>query len=780
MDSLNRPPAGRLIVTVTLLCLYASLAPPALAEEGDSPLEAVFLPRNTELTGEIRSEYAANYYKVVMPATGRLVIRLFDIVLQDTRDELHLTLLQTSQNSVGTDYTTYQYTVAESKNDSQTPDIIDIPDLCRGIYFVKVTPHEYLGWNGATYKIKAEITVFPPVVSDDVGDRKQYALPIVNRLATNCTLSGDNDVDYFECHLPYNMNLTLSVTNIESGGNVDIEVFTALDVLVGSATQAGNADELLHLPDLVPGQYFIKLSGQGTPQYTFTASQEFTLASDILDDVGNDLAHAMPLLPGNPSVFYLQPYNIDNDVFSIYQPEDGPLTVDVYNIHQFDGRDDLYVTVFNEYGHAIAQSDNASRVPEHIEVHLPRGQYFIDVHGQEYLGFNGAMYTINVETAGSDVGDAFNRAMQIHAIPYGSQTYGYPYIGMIDDPKDADFFQVVLKDNGFIYLEVDRMLYANVDVQLFDAHHMLLQTSANPSQQPEMIYVDGLEAGLYFIKVYSLDDVGQYRLTPTIGTPTSPIGDDLGDGIDRAFPLIPYRRVSGYVWSDYTSDYFSFVLDEPASWVRIRVFDQKVWDTRDDIKLHVYNAAQDQIGYSDNDVLEDEYVELIDLEPGVYYIRIAPQEYLGMNPVQYGIVLETETAPLPTGQLYLADSVQGVPGGVVYVPVMLDNTEPDDITSMTLGVQFDPDILQAIGVANAGLTLEQPEAHVRYARSPNTLSVSMDNFATTQSGPLLNLIFQVQPDASPGSMSPLSVLTAGLNGATVPGGDGSVTVVEVQ
>jgi hypothetical protein len=109
--------------------------------------------------------------------------------------------------------------------------------------------------------------------------------------------------------------------------------------------------------------------------------------------------------------------------------------------------------------------------------------------------------------------------MQIHAIPYGAETYGYPYIGTINSPDDVDFFQVVLKDGGFIYVEIDRILHSNVDVQLFDAYHNLMQTSADVGTEPEAIYRDDLDAGLYFIKVYSLDDgIGQYRLTPTIGT----------------------------------------------------------------------------------------------------------------------------------------------------------------------------------------------------------------------------------------------------------------------
>lgn len=183
------------------------------------------------MSGTIGAEYAPDYYKVIVPATRRFVVSLYDIQLNHAADELHVTLLRTTQNSIGTSYQTHEVSIAQSANDSATPDVIDIPDLARGIYFVKVWPARSGNWDGCDYTIQAEFTVFPPVVSDDVGDQKRYALPIVNQLATHCTLSGGNDVDYFECHVPYNTNLTLALTNIDAGGNVDMEVYTALDVI---------------------------------------------------------------------------------------------------------------------------------------------------------------------------------------------------------------------------------------------------------------------------------------------------------------------------------------------------------------------------------------------------------------------------------------------------------------------------------------------------------------------------------------------------------------------
>lgn len=781
MNWVNHKALMKVVAASAMLLVTGYFVHPSFAATGDSPLEAYFLPYNTELTGIIGSEYTADYYKVIVPATGRFVARLYDISLNDSHEELHISLLRTTQNSVGTGYSTYENLVAQSTNDYTTPDIIDIPDLARGIYFVKVWPERYYDWSGGDYRIRTEFTVFPPVVSDDIGDEKQYAIPTVNQLPTIGTISvkTGGDSDYFECHFPYNTDLTLSLTGIDPRGDVDMEVYTAWDVLIGSTTKTGAADELLLLEDLVPGQYFIKISGATATQYTFTAKYEFARATDIRDDVGDNLTHALPLLPGNPSVFCLQTFNTDSDVFSVYQPEDGLFTVDVYNMFVWDTHEDLYVRILDEYGNILAQSDNERHIPEHIEVDLSRGQYFVAVYGERYYDFNGTVYTINVETSGYDVGDAFNQAMQIHAIPYGSETYGYPYIGMIDRPGDVDFFQVLLKDSGFIYLTVDRMLYANVDVQLFDAYRALLQTSARPGTTSEEIYVAGLDAGVYYIRVYSLgDDLGQYRLTPTISTPTSVISDDIGDEMSRAFPLVPYRRVSGYLWSDNTSDYFTFALSAVNETVSIHVSNQHVWDAHEDLRLYVYDGSGVQIGHSDNDRLEDEWVELSNLKAGIYYARIEPKRYYEMSPVQYDITVETDAAPLPSAVLLIPVDILGIPGEIIHVPVILDNTRPpDEITSMSVGVQFDPSILEPLGVSNAALTLEQWNAQVRYARSLNTISTSMNGFSTLESGELLSLIFKVRSGASVGSTSALTVSVSTLNGAIVPWADGMVTVV---
>jgi hypothetical protein len=779
MNRINQKALVKVMAVSAITFVFGYFARPSLGEIGDSPLEAYFLPYNTEIEGAIGTEYASDYYTVIVPATGRLIVSLYDININHSNEELHIYLIRTTQNSVGTGYTTYVHTVAQSTNPYTTPEIIDIPDLARGIYFVEVRPYRSGEWGGADYKIKAEFTVFPPVVKDDIGDEKKYALLTTNQLPTICTLSGSNDVDYFECHLPYNSNLTLSLTGISAGANVDMEVYTAWDTLIGSATTPGAADETLYLQDLVPGQYFIRIFGEGTTQYTFTVTQEFAKASDILDDVGNDLAHAMPLIPGNPSIFCLQPYNTDIDVFSIYQPEDGPVTVDVYNMFVWAGNEDLYVRILDEYGNIVAQSDNERLVPEQIEVSLSRGQYFVAVYAERSGDFNGAIYTINVETFGSDVGDAFNQAMQIHAIPYGSETYGYPYIGMIDRPGDEDFFQVLLKDDdGFIYLEVDRMLHSNVDVQLFDAYHSLLKTSAKLDTNSESIYEDNLDAGVYFIRVYSPDDgTGQYRLTPTIGTLTSPISDDIGDDYSEAFPLVPYRRVNGYLWNDNTTDCFKFTLESLNELVRIHVFNQHIWSINEDIMLRIYDESGVEIGSSDNDRLEDELVEFNDLGAGVYYATIIPQRSGNMDPGQYCIVVETDAAPLPSGELSINSDIKGTPGEIIYVPVLLNNSQPpDELSSMSIGVQFNSSILEPLGFSNTGLTLDQWNAQVQYARSPNTISVSMNNFSILKSGELLNLIFKVRSTADVGDTSPLTVLVSTLNGAIVPCTNGLMTV----
>ncbi len=773
MNRNNQKTLRQVISAYVIVFLYGCFINSSFAGEGDTYLEAISLSYNMEYSASISSEFTPDYYMVKVPAKGRLVVNVYDINLPNIYDDIHLSIFRVTQNSVGQEYIVYENLVAESKNDYITSEKIDIPGLERGIYFLKVWPEDFAiyEFQKADYKIKAEFSFLPPVVSDDIGDQKKYAIPIVNQLPTVCTLSDSNDIDYFECQLPDYANMTLELTNV-TGSNVHYELYTASDILVSPT----NTIQSFYYEELSPGQYFIKIFGDGSADYTLTATQWFSGASDVKDDVGNNLSHAMPLLTSNPSVFCLQPDDSDVDIFCIYQPKDGIVTVDVFNILNWHYNDDILVQILDEYGNTIVESDNSRGTTEHIDKYLPRGQYFVAVYSKAYD--DGVVYTIQVETTVDDVGDAFNQAMQIHSTPYVEASYGYPYVGLIDKPGDVDIFQVILKDEGYIYLKLDRMLYSNIDMQLLDANYNLLQSGTKTGTQMDVIYLDNLEAGVYFIKVYSPDNLlGQYCLIPYTSTETSIIIDDIGDNMSRALPLIPYRRVNGYLWDDNTIDYFTFTLDSIQNWVRLKVNNQNV-QGNSDLKLCVYNEFGIEIGKSENTTPMDEIVELADLGPGIYYARIDPTgSYQRYNNIQYSIILETDVAPLPSAGLSMHVDVNGTPGEIIYTTLILDNKLPEEITSMSAGVQFDPNILEPVGISNLGLTQNQLNAQVRYSRSENTMSVSMNTFSTIESGELLNLIFRIKPDAVSGESSILTLLSPTLNGAIVHGTDGLVTVI---
>jgi hypothetical protein len=66
--------------------------------------------------------------------------------------------------------------------------------------------------------------------------------------------------------------------------------------------------------------------------------------------------------------------------------------------------------------------------------------------------YQGAIHTTNVETFGLDVGNAFNQAMQIHAIPYGSQTYSYARSVNTISVSMNNFFTL---ESGIMYIRID-------------------------------------------------------------------------------------------------------------------------------------------------------------------------------------------------------------------------------------------------------------------------------------------------------------------------------------
>ena len=180
MNWINHKKLMNIMAATAMLLVSGYFIQTSFAGIGDSPLEAYFLPYNIEVEGSIGTDYSPDYYMIIVPATGRLVVTLYDITLNDIHEQLNISLIRTTRNSVGSGYQTYVNTVAESNNDYTTPDVIDIPDLARGIYFLRVQPYAYGSWSGADYKVKTKFSVFPPVVSDDIGDRKQYAQLSIN------------------------------------------------------------------------------------------------------------------------------------------------------------------------------------------------------------------------------------------------------------------------------------------------------------------------------------------------------------------------------------------------------------------------------------------------------------------------------------------------------------------------------------------------------------------------------------------------------------------------
>ena len=132
MNWINHKALMKVVTASAVLLVGGYFEQPSIAGIGDSPLEAYFLPNDTEATGIIGAEYMGDYYKIIVPATGRLVVRLYDINLQDLGDQLNVYLVRVTRNSVGSEYYPYSNYVARSTNSGTIPDIIDIPDLVRG------------------------------------------------------------------------------------------------------------------------------------------------------------------------------------------------------------------------------------------------------------------------------------------------------------------------------------------------------------------------------------------------------------------------------------------------------------------------------------------------------------------------------------------------------------------------------------------------------------------------------------------------------------------------
>ena len=82
MNPMKHKALMRVVATSTMLIVCGYFIQPGFAGEGDSPLEAFFLPIDTEVTGIIGADYMVDHYKVIVPTTGRLIVRLYDIIFK--------------------------------------------------------------------------------------------------------------------------------------------------------------------------------------------------------------------------------------------------------------------------------------------------------------------------------------------------------------------------------------------------------------------------------------------------------------------------------------------------------------------------------------------------------------------------------------------------------------------------------------------------------------------------------------------------------------------------
>jgi len=164
----------------------------------------------------------------------------------------------------GTDYDLYIYNssqtlVASSTNSGNQSELIsNFPVVANQTYYMKV-----VSWSGYStsqaYYLRAK--VYSDSGSPDQNEPNNSfsaATTIGNNSTINANIHNSSDQDYYKFTLTSRSNFTLSLSNIPSGTDYDVQLYNSSQTVIASSTNGGNSSEYISAT-LEAGTYFIRV-----------------------------------------------------------------------------------------------------------------------------------------------------------------------------------------------------------------------------------------------------------------------------------------------------------------------------------------------------------------------------------------------------------------------------------------------------------------------------------------------------------------------------------------
>jgi uncharacterized protein (DUF3084 family) len=354
------------------MTINAPELPPADAlEENDTFATARALASSdqtyTNLT--INAPNDDDYYALAPTATGTLDVSLSFL---NAQGDINLELFDAAQQLLASSVST---TDAEQ---------ISLAVTAGQTYYIRV-----FGAAGAVNP-NHSLTINAPELPNDVFEENDTfatagSLAALDQTYSNLTINAPNDDDFFSLVPTVNGTLSVTLTFLNSQGNVDLELFNAAQQLLASSGSTADTEQVT-LPVTAGQTYFVRVFGAGgaiNPNYSLKIDVPEAPPGDVFED-NDTFATARSLPASNQSYTGLSiDAPNDNDYYSLVPTTTGTLTVSLAFLH---AQGDIDLELLSATQTRLGLSETTGNA-EQLSLPVTAGQTYVI----RVFGFNGAV-----------------------------------------------------------------------------------------------------------------------------------------------------------------------------------------------------------------------------------------------------------------------------------------------------------------------------------------------------------------------------------------------------
>ena len=581
---------------------------------------------------------------------------------------------------------------------------ISLNKLAPGTYYVRV-----FGYNGSS---SPSYTLSINAPGDDLPNpnhnrQAAYDLGQVQGTVTkdNLWLTSPLD-DWFHFTMAAGSQTSDSVSvSTDQATAIDVAVYASGSTPVrDSGWQVKEAS--VALAGLAPGDYYVQVKAQegGNTYYSLSITAPYGLAPDwsekhdgLTDD--DTLAHAYALNTVQGLTQWNDPKNPlsidhtgDEDWFR-FQLSSSGLSGQYARIDYLLAQGDIDLDLTDASGKLLARSATASDEETVSLAGLPAGTYYVRVYG--YKGATNPEYSLTINAPVPATGDwaepddSWSDAHDLRMLtaPVELGPFSIDHAGDVDRFKFQTALQAI---NGqYVAISFSQAL-GDLDLRLYDVNHTLLRLSTGTGDS-ELISLEGLPAGIYFVEIVEADMLENPRYSLIIAPP-GPVAGDWADQVqsnNSQAQATDLRQVDGLQeWTGLTIqtatdvDWYRFELLTTAVVGNYVGLEQDF--TLGDLDLTLYDASNVELARAPGPS-NFEQISLAGMKAGTYYLKVSGRQ--NATSPNYSIWIDAPHAPgsgilsdwaEPNDTFDAARSLDQVQGSHTWGQLSIDTTGNDD------------------------------------------------------------------------------------------------------